>query len=143
MDEDGYVVGPQWIIQQLLLHIEDVDELQAQGGKCAYQRWKKAGQTTAELFQALARSRFSFRIASAKIGSAPILFIERYPVLQFVHFGQWTKDRDECGVSLSHNSVFFLMLISTLSVELLHSEYCLLFFFPVSHLQLFSELVAG
>jgi hypothetical protein len=52
------------------------------------------------------------------IGSSSILFIERYPVPQFVYFGQWTIGRDECGVSLSHNSVFFLMLISTISVEL-------------------------
>jgi hypothetical protein len=35
MDEDGYVVGSQWIIRQLLQPIEDVDELQARGGKCA------------------------------------------------------------------------------------------------------------
>lgn len=62
MDEDGYVVGSQWIIQLVLLHIEDGDESQAQGGKCAYQRWKQAGQTTAELLQALAPSGFSFLI---------------------------------------------------------------------------------
>jgi hypothetical protein len=36
MDEDSYVVGSQWIIRQLLQPIEDVDELLAQGGKCAY-----------------------------------------------------------------------------------------------------------
>jgi hypothetical protein len=41
MDEDVYVLGPQWIIQHVLLHIEDGDELQAQAGKCAYTRKQK------------------------------------------------------------------------------------------------------
>jgi hypothetical protein len=69
MDENGYVVGPQWIIQHVLLHIEDGDESQAQAGKCAYTKdGKRQDRLPLSCSKPLLHPDFLFGLPAQKSG---------------------------------------------------------------------------